>query len=461
VIICKKNKKSGNYEAVWKNYRNIDFSDNPLAFRMYKEDIHSYINQNADRTEELAAREIRKYIYLRTGELLNVLPWNESLKVNGNAILVGNLQSGLMKSTGYSFPDLGQDDYILKTIQSPSGERLLVCGGSNISTLYSAYHLAEQLGIGFYLDGDVIPDNKTQFVFPELDIKRSPLFSKRGIQPFHDFPEGPDWWNREDYKAVFSQLPKLKMNFFGLHTYPEGGVGPEPLTWIGLSEDINPDGTVRHAYHSRHFTTLNGTWGYKPKKASEYSFGAGQLLGRDDYGADYMKERSPWPKPDDEAGLFNDMGKFLNEVFTFAGSLGIQTCIGTEVPLVLPKQFISRLTDKGLNPESPVTRQKIYEGIFERIKKTHPLSFYWFWTPEDWTWRGNNKEDIDKTIRDFNAAYQALEVVKPGFTLATCGWVLGPKDDRARFDAYLPKNIAFSCITVTWAGKFSIQLLSK
>ncbi len=25
----------------------------------------------------------------------------------------------------------------------------------------------------------------------------------------------------------------MGMNFFALHTYPEGGVGPEPTTWIG------------------------------------------------------------------------------------------------------------------------------------------------------------------------------------------------------------------------------------
>lgn len=405
-----------------------------------------YINHDANAIEEMAAREVRKYIYLRTGELLDVMPWNKSIVIKGNSILVGSRQSELMKSTGYTYPDLGNDDFILKTIHSSSDKQLLVCGGSNIGTLYAAYHLAEQLGIGFYLDGDVIPDKKIPFVFPEMDIKQSPLFSRRGILPFHDFPEGPDWWNIEDYKAIFSQLPKLKMNFFGLHTYPEGGVGPEPLTWIGLSDDINPDGSVRSAYHSRHFTTLSGTWGYAPKKASEYSFGAGQLLDRDDFGAEYMKERSPWPKPEDEANLFNDEGKFLNDAFTFAEHLGIQTCIGTEVPLVLPKQFISQLAAKGLNPELPAVKQKIYEGIFERIRKTHPLNFYWFWTPEDWTWKGNNKEDVDKTIIDLNAAYKALEAVKPGFALATCGWVLGPKDDRTRFDEYLPKDVAFSCI---------------
>lgn len=405
-----------------------------------------YIDKDSDRSEDLAAREIRKYIYQRTGELLPVSIWTAEEQINSNAIFVGSIKTGMMKSLGYSPSDLGPAAFILKTIDSPEEKKLLVSGGSGISTLYAAYHLAEQMGVGFYLEGDVIPDKQVDFVFPDLDIWQSPLFSRRGIQPFHDFPEGPDWWNKEDYKAVFSQMLKLKMNFFGLHTYPEGGVGPEPLTWIGLPEEVNPDGTVKSAYHSRHFTTLNGTWGYDAKNTSEYSFGAGQLFSRDDFGADYMIKRSPWPGPEDETRLFDDMGKFLDDVLSFAKELGISTCLGTEIPLVLPEKFIASLKVKGLDPESPEVREKIYQGIFTRIKKTHPLDFYWFWTPENWTWSGNNKKDLENTIRDFKAATSALKTVNPGFNLATCGWVLGPSSDRALFDNYLPKDIAFSCI---------------
>ena len=92
-----------------------------------------------------------------------------------------------------------------------------------------------------------------------MDEIGRPLFDRRGIQPFHDFPEGPDWWGAEAYKAILAQLPKLRMNFFGLHTYPEGGVGPEPLTWIGPPGELNDDGTVQASYPSRHFATSNVT----------------------------------------------------------------------------------------------------------------------------------------------------------------------------------------------------------
>jgi hypothetical protein len=159
---------------------------------------------------KLAAKEIHRYVYLRTGTLLPVRP-------NGAGIA---LQVD---------PTLAAPQYRLKS----DGATLTIAGGSDVAVLYGAYAFAEKLGVRFYLDGDVIPDTQIPFAIPPLDETQQPLFELRGIQPFHDFPEGPDWWNTDDYLAYLSQLTKLRMNFLGLHCYPEGGVGPEPLVWIG------------------------------------------------------------------------------------------------------------------------------------------------------------------------------------------------------------------------------------
>ena len=149
---------------------------------------------------------------------------------------------------------------------------------------------------------------------PTLDERGEPLFQTRGIQPFHDFPEGPDWWNTDDYKAIIAQLPKLRMNFFGLHTYPQGGVGPEPTVWIGLKEDVNPDGTVRLSSPSSYMNTLRGNWGYAAKKTSDFSFGAAQLFERDDYGPEVMYGAMPVSKtPDDRNAVFNRTGQMLRK----------------------------------------------------------------------------------------------------------------------------------------------------
>ena len=139
-------------------------------------------------------------------------------------------------------------------------------------------------GDRFYLHGDVAPDERMAAELPQVDLTGKPLFALRGMQPFHDFPEGPDWWNADEYKLYLGQLPKMAMNFFGLHTYPENGVGPEPIVWI------SPPGEMAKAPGSKP-VILRGTI---PLPASrrlrlfaashgEFSFGAADLFDFDDY----------------------------------------------------------------------------------------------------------------------------------------------------------------------------------
>ena len=97
----------------------------------------------------------------------------------------------------------------------------------------------------------------------------TPAFGTRGLQPFHDFASGPDWWNYQDYKVgqsgmahdgvqaaavadeggrlrallsslspprshgqhVLHQLTKMQMNFIGLHTYPYSSQQVRGVTW--------------------------------------------------------------------------------------------------------------------------------------------------------------------------------------------------------------------------------------
>ena len=406
--------------------------------------------------ERLAAQEIRRYVYVRCGTLLPIVQKRfEELKSlpDGPVIAVGHLcrlsafyqsQPGLEKIVaGCRSPD----GYLVKTIEYENRPVLVISG----SVLYAAYRFAEHLGVRFDMHGDTVPDQPIAWQWPKLDEAGCPLFDRRGIQPFHDFPEGPDWWNADAYKAVLGQLPKMRMNFFGLHTYPEGGVGPEPLTWIGAAQDIGPDGTVKFSYPSRHFITMNptGAWGYRPTKTSDYFFGAAWLFDRDDYGADYMRDTCPWNRmsPQQSNDLFARMGVVLNDAFSFARSLGIKTCIGTETPLTIPAPVRERLKKAGKNVADPAVAQEVYEGMFRRIMDTHPLDYYWLWTDEGWTWAAVKQQQIDRVTADFRAALAAAEKLKAPFALATCGWVLGPPQQPSLFDDMLPKSMPLSCIS--------------
>jgi hypothetical protein len=207
---------------------------------------------------------------------------------------------------------------------------------------------------------------------------------------------------------------------------------------------------VKSSYPSRHFTTANvtGAWGYQPAKTGDYSFGAAELFEWDDYGPDYMLGMNPWTKlpPEKANDLFNRMGGTLGEAFQYAHTLGVKTCIGTETPLIIPDAVKERIKSMGKDPADPAVVQELYEGMFRRIARTHPLDYYWFWTPEGWTWGNPKDQEVQATLADFRAAVAAAKKVNAPFTLATCGWVLGPPQDRALFDNVLPKDMPMSCI---------------
>jgi hypothetical protein len=411
-------------------------------------------SQKAALPERLATREIRRYLYLRTGELVPIAVAS-SERPSGQSIVIGHkdqpIVSAVIKDDARladSVKSLQPQQYLLKTTSSGGGNAVfLVVGGDPVGTLYAAYRLAEHWGVRFYLHGDVVPDEKMVLTLPALDERGEPLFKTRGIQPFHDFPEGPDWWNTDDYKSIIAQLPKLRMNFIGLHTYPQGGVGPEPTVWIGLKDDVNSDGTVQFSSPSSYMNTLRGNWGYAAKKTSDFSFGSAQLFERDDYGPEVMFGAMPVSRtPEERNAVFNRTGRMLSEGFELAHSLGIQTCVGTETPLIIPDVVKQRIRSQGKDPNDIAVVRELYEGMFQRIARAYPVDYYWFWTPESWTWGNPKDQEVQGTVNDLKAAIEAAKNVKSPFVLATCGWVLGPPKDRALFDNILPKEMPMSCI---------------
>jgi len=410
------------------------------------------LSKDATALEDLAAREIRRYLYLRTGELVPIERMVGPMDGRGDAVVV--LDKNHFQAASYDDQGLRSDaaglseqEYLLRTIRQRGKTRTLVIGGDGVGTLYGAYRLAESLGVRFYLHGDVVPEGQIALQVPVVEETGRPLFRLRGIHPFHDFPEGPDWWNVEDYKTYLGQLPKLRMNFIGLHTYPEGHPNAEPTVWIGLAADSADDGSVRFAYPSSYMSTGRGNWGYEPGKTGDYHFGAAELFESDDHGAEVMKGLLPQPQTvDDSISVFNRTGAMLSEVFSFGRALGIKTCVGTESPLTIPELVKNRLLERGKNPQDRAVVQELYEGIFSRISNAYPLDYCWIWTDENWTWSDARPEQIKAVTDDILTALEAAKAVRPPFSLATCGWVLGPPGDRSLFDRLLPKDIALSAI---------------
>lgn len=391
--------------------------------------------RGASPMERLGALEVRRYLYLRTGEVPALLV---KAPASGDVVTVANASKPLVLG-------LKPQEYLLRTTTARGRRLVTVTGGDSAGTLYGAYALCERLGVRFYLHGDVLPDKRIPARLPILNERGCPLFPLRGIQPFHDFPEGPDWWSQDAYRAVIGQLPKLRMNFIGLHTYPEPIA--EPATWIGPTTEMDASGRVNAGYPAAWFNTALTTWGYTAKKTSDYAFGADMLYDRDDYGADVMRRLTPRPRTTQQgAEVFNRAATMLRTAFSDAKALGVKTCIGTETPLTVPSELKRRLKAAGEDPTNANVVEELYKGMFLRLMRACPVDFYWLWTPEGWTWEGAAKVQVAATLKDMKAADTAARAVKAPFKLAACGWVLGPQDDRALLDRELPKDWSLSAI---------------
>lgn len=177
------------------------------------------VSTGATLPEVLAAKDLRRYIYLRTGALLPLT--TTGALPEGDVVLVAtdgdSLVSGLGEALGYVNPPGG---FLIKSVEQQGRTILVISGSDPAPTLYGAYRFAEHLGVGFGLEGDIIPDAPTTLELSGYDEVAAPLLETRGLLPFHDFPPGPDFWNSDDYLLVTSQMPKLGLNFIGLHTYP-------------------------------------------------------------------------------------------------------------------------------------------------------------------------------------------------------------------------------------------------
>lgn len=449
------------------------------------------IDTQASALERQAAREVRRYVYLRTGALLDIEEVSR-LPASGNAIVIAT-KCRALGATFIDEPDarpLAAQQYNLRACANTASNKQYqyIIGGDDTGTLYGAYRLAEHLGVRFYAHGDVIPDERIPFVMPAVHENGRPLFSVRGIQPFHDFAEGPDWWNIDDYLAIIGQLPKLRMNFIGLHTYPDSHVGPEPTVWIGLPGEFDKKtGRVSTAYPASYHTTGRSGkywWAYDPVPTSKFSAGAAGIFDRDDYGADVMcgesfarqskdfgidipaskdtpafasatsvapvtsASKAPADATIDPSGsilVFNRTADLIGRAFAEARRLGVLTCVGTETPLTVPAAMRARLLKQNINPDDPAVIRQIYAAMFGRLGVTAPVDYYWLWTSEGWN-GGNSHAIYEAAARDIKLALDALADVKSPMVLATCGWVLGPQHDRPALDRLLPPDSPISAI---------------
>jgi len=466
---------------------------------------------DASTIEKLAAKEVRRYIFLRTGTAPVLATANDYASLpSGNVIVVAANAKPIITELKADYGNVDAPDsdnrkgYLIKSIAKDGRNVLVITGADTTTTLTAAYRFAELLGCYFNLAGDVIPDKRLPYP-PDItryDEKSQPWFELRGCLPFHNFLAGPDFWSTAEYKSFLTQQAKMGLNFFGLHHYPERGEprsleGPEPHIWIGHKKDLNLDGTIKDAgayaaSWASTFRTPKNSWSGTPIKTTGFTDGAGKLFAYDEMASDAIGHQAP-TTPAEKAAVFNNVGHLLHDSFTHARALGIKTAIGTESPLafepgnrakneegddahIITRDWIrtcpsfvrDRMRDThgfkiptSRGAENEAFAKALYEGIFTRIERTHPLDYFWVWTYECWSYSGHepSRKQKEAVADDYKYALQVMKQMKTPFTLATFGWKVGSSGgdgEELEFHDDLPKEVPFGTLWDDAQGMWAV-----
>lgn len=467
---------------------------------------------NGSTSELFAAKELRRYIFLRTGTAPALATADDySTLPAGEVIVVAEDASPLVSELKgeYGNVDAPNSDnrkgYLIKSLSKDDRNILVVTGANVETTLFAAYRFAEIIGCHFNLAGDVIPDKKIEqyLDISGYDEKSQPWFELRGNLPFHNFLAGPDLWSKADYKSFITQQAKMGLNFFGLHHYPERGEptsleGPEPHVWIGHKDDVNEDGTINEmsAYTSHWASTYRtgeNSWsGTTPVKTTDFSDGADKLFPYDEMASDAMGFEQAVTAAE-KAEVFNNVGFLLRDAFTHARELGVKTALGTEAPLAFepgnpditsegdpahiitedwirtcPPDVQDRMSDvhgytipTSRGADNEAFAKALYEGMFTRIMRTHPLDYFWIWTYEMWSYGGHepSREQKEAVADDYKYAHEVMTQMDTPFELATFGWKVGSSGgdgDELEFHDDLPQDVPFGTLWDDAQGMWAV-----
>jgi len=145
-------------------------------------------SSDASTVEMQAAKEVRRYIFLRTGIAPEVISANRYADLPGGDVIVVAADNKFIITelkSEYGNVDAPDSDnrkgYILKSISKNGRHVLVITGADTVTTLTAAYRFTELIGCYFNLAGDVIPDQKLAYPLDisDYDEKSQPWFELR------------------------------------------------------------------------------------------------------------------------------------------------------------------------------------------------------------------------------------------------------------------------------------------
>jgi hypothetical protein len=178
-----------------------------------------------------AAEELSTYIERISGAELGV---SGRCPDTGSCILLGSVSD-----TGHDEP-VG-DEFIVRTSLTNGQEALILSGGTDRATLWAVYAFLEDvLGIGFFRDGEQIPERPTIEV-TDLAIHEKPRFRERGDGNGCIYHYSTSWWDWDDWRRELDWNAKRRVTQYYAPLVGAGVMVDLNRKW-GISDEIKHPG---------------------------------------------------------------------------------------------------------------------------------------------------------------------------------------------------------------------------
>ncbi len=357
---------------------------------------------------------------------------------------------------GADWPTAAEAYRITRTANDRGGYDGHIVGTDASGVQHGVYAYLEQLGCGFHLYGDVLPEPGGAFTGATFDIRRAPRFAMRGMQLWNYWYVGRDSWSYADFDAYLTQFPKLGLNVFDFPLYLY-----EPL-FTGY----------RHEGHLIDGHMLAG-------------IDTGLVRVGHQIFADCPRFVSPdIPDTAPQAERNAAAIALMRRVFARARDLGIRTSVDIELasllhsnPALLETLPPEDRFDDGLmlSPASPTGKALLRTRIEALVAAYPDCDYYGIWQPEgvtmfesagsphpeDAAFRARHAHLADRLspsdldyVHSLLMAHAILQEIKPGAAIATGGW--GADRIIAVADNILPPDIIRSTL-----GYYEPQLTLK
>lgn len=97
--------------------------------------------------------------------------------------------------------------------------QLFIIAPDERGLLNATYALLESQGYGFYLSGDIIPEQKEWTGFESWELQDEPTTGDRILFNWHNFLSGCTGWNLPDWQIWIDQANKMRFNSIMVHAY--------------------------------------------------------------------------------------------------------------------------------------------------------------------------------------------------------------------------------------------------